>query len=577
MLRSTAVGYGLFFWSGWTALTTQVLWARALRAMLGGSHRSEALVVGVFFAAIPIGAWWVARWLRRSPSSRALWRAYALTELVSSLAIAMAVLLLGREQWQSATLGYLLLACLGIPGAALGAIWPLMVTLLGARGAAVSKLYAVHTLGSALGALGASLLMAELLGTRRGLLLAAAVGVLLSCLGLLLSRRATQQRSDAESHAPPAPQYAHGFQAPIALITTIGVASGFLTVAFEWLGTRLLALRVTTTAYSLGLTLCVQLLGMAIGAQLASRFYSRGLPALRFALLAATLGVCWAPLLAGIRAPLGGEHTFFDAARVATLEAATLIGPGAIALGALFPLCCSLLSERAASPGVALARLAALNGLAGLGGALVMSEILLPTFGLGYSLLSSALLTLLPWLYLTFKTHGAGLELAAVTPLLAAGFVQGANFRVTHVEAGEHIVAEVEGPAGVAAVIEGEGGLRRMLVNGRHTLGDNLSRTVARRFAQLPGLLASDPKRMLLVGLGTGITRGAAEEVASANGASLDVAELMPEVAALTRHFEPWQARFGKRSQLHVSDGRQVLRDSHEPFDLVISELTTDN
>ncbi|HET7544604.1 MAG TPA: hypothetical protein VFK05_32265, partial [Polyangiaceae bacterium] len=144
----------------------------------------------------------------------------------------------------------------------------------------------------------------------------------------------------------------------------------------------------------------------------------------------------------------------------------------------------------------------------------------------------------------------------------------------TRIHEGEQIVRQEEGPMGTAAVIDTAQGLRRMVVNGRYTMGDSFSRAAARRLAFLPAMLGADAvSRVFVVGLGTGITVGAVQEFAGLRGATLDVAEMMPEIARLSSYFSPWQARFGPPPTMHVADGRTVLRASTSRYDLIILDV----
>jgi spermidine synthase len=122
-------------------------------------------------------------------------------------------------------------------------------------------------------------------------------------------------------------------------------------------------------------------------------------------------------------------------------------------------------------------------------------------------------------------------------------------------------------------VIDSPDGRRRLVVNGSYVLRDNRSATVARRFSLLPALLRPEAKRVMFVGLGTGISKGAAKEVVGVTGGTLDVAELMPEVVELAVHFDEWQGSASAPETLYVEDGRRVLRDAAGEYDLVIFDV----
>jgi len=209
----------------------------------------------------------------------------------------------------------------------------------------------------------------------------------------------------------------------------------------------------------------------------------------------------------------------------------------------------------------------------GMIGALTVGVWVVPTMGVAnvFALLivilglSAGLASLRFW-----KSRIIPLAMLLGTLLLAREALQ---WQPTHLDEGEQLLAVEEGPVGIAAVIEGRQGVRRLVVNGRHTMGDSASRIVARRLALLPALLAKHPADILLLGLGTGMTEGAAREIASVSNGAVEVAEFMPEITATASYFSPWQARFGPRATRTNQDGRTVLRNSLSRRDLVIFDV----
>jgi MFS family permease len=286
--------------SGGASLIDELLWARAVSSVLGGAHRTEALVLGVFFAAIPLGAALGARWVRDHDSAPALWRRYALCEgstaisVVAPMALSRGFFVSGWpvEETQAATA---VLLTLVVPGAAVGAAWPLLVAIVRARGEAIGTLYSLNTLGSAAGSLLAGFVLMEQLGVSGGLAVSGATSAVLAGAGLLLSR------SDATSvpDGPPAETVSDA-ATDESLIWWVGSLTGFLTLAFEVLGARLLVLVVPTTVYTLALVLAVQLGGLAIGARLVPLLVTRGVAALPAVLAVATVLVAWAPFITSV-------------------------------------------------------------------------------------------------------------------------------------------------------------------------------------------------------------------------------------------------------------------------------------
>src|SRR5512140_1068366 len=87
------------------------------------------------------------------------------------------------------------------------------------------------------------------------------------------------------------------------------------------------------------------------------------------------------------------------------------------------------------------------------------------------------------------------------------------------------------------AVVQHPDGKRSLLVNNRFTMGGTGAAAAERRHATIPLLLHPNPKRALFLGLGTGITFGAA---GAEPGLQADGVELVPEIVQALPWFEPY-------------------------------------
>ena len=89
--------------------------------------------------------------------------------------------------------------------------------------------------------------------------------------------------------------------------------------------------------------------------------------------------------------------------------------------------------------------------------------------------------------------------------------------------------------------------------------------------AHLPLLLHPDPRHVAVVGLGSGVTLGAA---LAHPVTDVDVVEISPEVVDASRFFERENRRAlaDPRTHLIVGDGRSHLLLSRRQYDVIISE-----
>ncbi len=77
---STVVLYGLFFFSGWSALVYEISWNRQIGIALGHTATSSAVVLGAYFTGLSLGSWFGGRVADRFAPGRG----YAVCELVAA-------------------------------------------------------------------------------------------------------------------------------------------------------------------------------------------------------------------------------------------------------------------------------------------------------------------------------------------------------------------------------------------------------------------------------------------------------------------------------------------------------------
>jgi spermidine synthase len=108
-------------------------------------------------------------------------------------------------------------------------------------------------------------------------------------------------------------------------------------------------------------------------------------------------------------------------------------------------------------------------------------------------------------------------------------------------------------------------------VDGKVDATDTGDMTTQKMLAHLPLLLARNVRHVAVIGLGSGVTAGAALQHPIG---SLDVVEISPEVAAASRYFEHvnHQPLDDRRTHLIIGDGRNHLRYIEKKYDVTISE-----
>jgi spermidine synthase len=163
-------------------------------------------------------------------------------------------------------------------------------------------------------------------------------------------------------------------------------------------------------------------------------------------------------------------------------------------------------------------------------------------------------------------------SLKVAVPCLIAGVgVLFTNVRIISVPPGGRVIDYREGVMGSVAVID-ERNNRVLRVDNSFQMGGTGSADAEYRQAHMPLLLHPKPGRALFLGLGTGISFGAASLYPDLKA---DGVELVPEVVEAMRFFQP--TNFSPQQQpnlkLHIADARRFVRVSGKPYDVVVADL----
>jgi spermidine synthase len=133
----------------------------------------------------------------------------------------------------------------------------------------------------------------------------------------------------------------------------------------------------------------------------------------------------------------------------------------------------------------------------------------------------------------------------------------------------EAVIFSADGPDATVAVLERDGG-RVLKVNGKpdaSSRGDMLTQVAS---AWVPAVLAKRAERILVIGLGSGVTAGAASRLTK----GVEVVEIAPAVVDAARHFGQWNQGVVDNPDvaMHVDDARAWLARTDKRWDVIISE-----
>jgi spermidine synthase len=611
----------LYFISGATALLYQVVWTRRLTLEMGQTAAAVSTVLAAFMGGLALGAHLGGRVAARRSASSALSLYAALEGAIGLLALLVAPALTAARPFLVSTYRdgdggavffltrlFLSLAVVVVPAAAMGATLPAAVRWIEATGMTgagrlAGLLYAANTLGAAAGAALSGFVLLPSIGLAATTLVGVSANLAIVIGALLLrrfplppaapdeppARRPQPSPRKRASALPPAPVAA-------ALVLT---ASGFAALVHEVAWTRVIALVVGPTTYAFTVMVSIFIVGLGAGSWLGTWLLGRLRSPL--ALLA------WAQIVAALGAVVGAGLVPALQLSVAALVASSGIGLGqflvretltflvvllplTLALGASFPFAVAASASGRGSATRPVTMVYVCNTLGAIAGALSAGFVLLPRLGVQRAILAAAWTGVAAAVVLAIAklpgvrqraavvaASAAVLLLSLAQPhwshlLLAGGLYRPATARMDlEVErAASTLLYYGDGSSGSVSVrrIAGEVSLA---INGKVDASTGADMLTQKLLAHVPLLMHQAPGDVLVIGLGSGVTTGAALVHPIR---SVDTVELSPEVVRAAAHFADVNrdALIDPRSRLHVGDGRTHLRLARQRYDVIISE-----
>jgi len=520
-----------------------------------------------------------------------------------------------------------------VPTTLMGGTLPVLARLTSAREGVlrrrVAALYAINTLGAVAGVLVAGFFLLATIGVRATVGLAAAINICVGAAALVLSSRTTGRSPAAPAAQAPrttgesptaavegVPPGAPSLPVERLVLWGIGI-SGFCALGYEVLWTRALAMVVGTSAYNFAIILAAFLTGIALGSAIYAGRRSPTAPGpgrsplLAFGLIEAAMGAA----ALGVTVLMGRlpEHavqlqTLFLGERAAEITArqwssivvalAYMIVP-ALLSGAAFPMAASIVAARRRRIGGAVGDVAMFNTIGAIAGSAVSGFALIHLFGIERSLLLLVTLNVgLGAVLVAGATSrraaiATGAAAAGVLALLATGaggnllwnpryFAIFMNNQREVFESGARIARGLElvdvlyyheGANETISVIRPRGGEQRFVVNARIE-ATTTPADVQCQYAlgHVPMLLHPHPRRVFVLGTGSGMTLGATTVHPEVE--SVVLAEIEPAVLPATRTFGEYNHRALDNPQVSVcfNDGRNYLATTSERFDVITAD-----
>ncbi len=620
-MKRSPIVYFLFFCSGITALVYEIVWTRMLTLVFGHTVFSVSVVLSAFMAGLGFGSYLFGVAIDRltaegregeAPESLAVYGwieilIFAFAALLSLLLANFSNLYAWVHTWlpESAALHSTVKAALAfglifVPTTLMGATLPIIskyyVTDDTKLGPQVGYLYAINTLGAAVGCLLTGFILISLLGVLETVLFTAAVNLFIGISAIRVYQDTGGR--DWSFRLPPLSLPRLEAAGPDRLLMAVAFISGFTALAYEVLWTRLLVFSISSTVYSFSMMLAVFLIGIFLGSLLVVPLtaWRVNLRAVLVFLQAGT-GLYVIASIYNMETLLSPPWNSYSLGNPAAAfmryfsDSASLMLVPTLLIGMCFPILIQLISRGHAGIGRGTGQIYSANTLGAILGSLLTGFFILPKLGSQDSLVLIATLNLLTaaWVFATGSASGARTRLvigsAAAGLVLFVAFAIPANlldrFFMRDSTGGRspgNLLFFEEGLTDTVAVFKDEYGpldpeAKRLITNGISMSASNM---IASRYmkllAHMPILLAERAEDVLVVCFGTGQTTGAATLHPEVK--TVDSLELSPSVIRAGKVFaeQNHDVLNNPKVRYVIQDGRNHLLTTRKKYDVITAE-----
>ncbi len=594
-----------FFLIGFSGLVYEVIWSRQLSLVFGSTVYALSVTLASFMAGLGLGSLYFGKVADRSKNPERLLALFQIITGISAFLITIVVPLL--NSLYPAVLNYtyppfFIISLLSfifsfililIPTFLIGGSFPLMVRIytedLEETSPGLGLLYGVNTFGAVIGVFLSSFFLIGTIGIKRTAFLASGINLLIGLLLLSLQKLLVAEPVLIVEGPKDRQMKSENYQ---LWLVVIGL-SGFAGLGYEVIWTRILSIIFQNTVYSFALILTAFLSGITLGSFCYSKIHPRKRSQISiFVLLEAILGlyvIILALILPELPALLlmimGKADLNWTSALIFQFSTILLLMmPATTIMGVVFPLTVSILTEDSAIIGQSSGLVYGANTIGALLGSLVTGFLLLPGLGVHPGTKVMAFLNILISLiiltsfrltkkYLTI-TIGTISCLTIFFSLIKNNIILPPSIRLGLGPKFKLLYYKETAPGTVTVIEDKATGVRSCYVNNSAVCGTTYDALKAvRLLGSLPMLLHRNPKKVLVIGYGLGIT---ASTISQFPIEKLDCIEICPSVIEAARYFIDFNQNVLQRPEARLikGDGRNFLLLSPEKYDVISCDPT---
>lgn len=612
----------LLFFSGFAALTYEILWLRHLGLVFGNTVHAAATVMTAYMLGLALGAHLAGKWAGRL--QRPI-RAFGMLETgIGLYAVVVPLLFMGVHGlhifvYQQITTSLHLLTffrffmavlLLLVPTTCMGATLPVLSKGLLRQpdkfGGHLGLLYGVNTLGAVAGTLLCGFLMIPNLGLNLTNAVAICANVAVGVGAWLFSRSLDQPQEPERSAAKERAKYDWNVQTKVMLVAA-GMA-GLISLGFEVVWFRALILVFGSTTYSFSAILSVFLVGIALGSMLLSWIADRiRNSALLFSLVVMGVGIYsllslyWFTAMPEIMLNYLVKTDFIWPNMLTAKFGITLIFlfVPTMFFGVAFAAAAKTVRESLSSSSRTVGLVYTFNTIGSALGSVLAGFVLLPTVGMETSLKIFSMLALVMGTGLIFRIAAANWQKLTygLATLGCVGFMiafppswdkkalsEGPYFTpwkfigmdkqvvFSRILGSKRLLYYEEGTTSTVSVAVTSGERFLFSSNGKVEADTSPgSMLLQRMMGHLPMLFHPNPRRVVNIGLGAGVTFGA---LGCYPVEHLEVVEIEPAVRGVARTWGRYNHNIvdDPRVIITINDGRNHLAVTPMVYDVITSD-----
>jgi spermidine synthase len=602
--------------SGCAALIYEIVWFQLLQLVIGSSGVSLGLLLAIYMGGLCGGSVLLPRVVPRRIHPLKVYAALEIGIGVFGLLVLFAMPMVARvyvagvpESAASGMAGLLLRgivagACLLPPTLLMGGSFPAIARWLETTPEGISSLgllYSANIAGAVSGALFSGFYLLRVYDMAVATYVAVAINFVVGAAGFVQSLRANHEDAGESRHlAGPVRVSRATF-----IYVAIGI-SGMAALGGEVVWTRLLSLLLGGTVYTFSIILAVFLCGLWFGSSagaLVARKTSHPVLALTAAQVLLVLSIGWAAYALAFSLPYWPVDPWLSLSplfnfQLDLVRCVWAIFPSTLLWGASFPLALAAAAEPLEDPAKLSGEVYAANTAGSIAGALAFSLFLIPGFGTRTSqqvliALSSAgaiaaAISAMRIKAISKTAVAAGLAAIVLSAALISS-VRDVPWEV--IAYGRRIAPTIRAadlypdanPTRVlfrgeginsSVVIADRAGLRQFFVSGKAEASSApADMRLERMMGHIPALLHPNPRSVLTVGFGAGVTAGSFVPYPGVE--SLIICELESLIPpASTEFFAPenYSVMLDRRTRIVYDDARHFIFTTKQKFDVITTD-----